>query len=114
MTDWSGIPLNVHGAPLGYVCLTPEAAPGLPLYVKADSIASVQSADGPNAAITYGLSRVVVKENLRVVFRMKAEANTMKPVEVVKVAAGDNGVAPGNILPMPPDVTPAPRRKGRP
>lgn len=77
--DWSGVTCNVHGCPLGFVPLTPSVAPGLPIYVEAKRIVAVQQ-DGPNTAVTYGVARLVVRENIREVFRLRAEADTVENV----------------------------------
>ncbi len=76
-TDWSSVPLNRDECPLGHVVLHPAVAPGYPLYVAADSIITIQE-DGPGAVVGLPTGRLAVRENIREVFRRKAEANTVE------------------------------------
>lgn len=62
--------------------MTPCVEFAEPLYVVADSITSVQPVPG-GAAITYGVARLVVRENLQHVFRMKYEADTVESAKPV-------------------------------
>jgi phosphoserine phosphatase len=95
VTDWSGVPFNACGCPLGYVRLTPAPMPGIPIYVAAESLVVLQE-DGCNTAVITGSGRMVVKENIQEVFRRKARANT---VEVVK-----------SPPPVPPVIYPEPAK----
>ena len=78
-TDWSGVQTNVLGCPMGFIRVTASNPPGNPLLIDAAKIASVEEV-GPTTAITYGISRLLVKENIREVFRMRAESNTVESV----------------------------------
>lgn len=71
------MPLNRSGFPLGTIRVTPCVEYAEPLYVYADSITSVQPVPG-GAAITYGVARLVVRENIQHLFRMKYEADTVE------------------------------------
>jgi hypothetical protein len=57
--------------------LTPTTVPGVPFYVAAGSII-VAEEDGPGTAVVIGIQRLKVRENIREVFRRKAEANTVE------------------------------------
>lgn len=76
-TDWSNVPLNRDGAPMGHVMLTPNVEFSEPVFVVAEAITSVQPVPC-GTAVTHGAFRLVVKENIREVFRRKAEANSVE------------------------------------
>ncbi len=92
-TDWSSVPLNADGVPIGHILLTPTIPPGIPLYVETEWIGTVQE-DGPGTVVGLPTGRLKVQENIREVFRRKAEANTV-----------------GNIAisPPPPTIFPEPK-----
>lgn len=74
--DWSGVPMNCHDAPLGVIRVFPIAHPGKPLYLDAVAIIAAQEDDMGTAITTPG-GRVLVREKINEVFRLKAEANTV-------------------------------------
>lgn len=76
-TDWSGVSMNVLGAPVGHVMLTPNVEFSEPVFVLAAAITSVQPVPC-GTAVTHGAFRLVARENIREVFRRKAEANTVE------------------------------------
>ncbi len=81
-TDWSSVPLNRDDCPMGHVLLHPSAPPGDPIYVAADSILTVQE-QGPGTVVGLPMGRLTVRENIREVFRRKAEANTVEGVTAI-------------------------------
>lgn len=76
-TDWSSVPLNRDDCPIGHVVLHPTSPPGDPIYVAADCILTVQE-QGPCTVVGLPMGRLTVRENIREVFRRKAEANTVE------------------------------------
>lgn len=93
--DWSGVPMNTHGCPLGFIRLTPSLPPGRPIYVAADSIIAVET-EGPNSIVNFGVGRLTVRENVRDVFRLRAEADTVET----------KPATPPMLAEPPPDVKP--------
>ncbi len=78
--DWSNVPMNKDGAPMGHVMLTQSTPPGNAFYVDAASLVLIEEV-GPGTGVIIGLHRLTVRENIREVFRRKAEANTMEKKE---------------------------------
>ena len=99
-TDWSGVPMNMHGCPLGFIRLTPSLPPGRPIYVAADSIIAVET-EGPNSIVNFGVGRLTVRENVREVFRLRAEADTVEirlpPVTPPKPAEQQSEAKPPGV-----------------
>jgi len=83
VVDWSGVPMNAYDAPLGHVRLTPAVEYGRPFFVAASSILTVEEAP-LGTIVGLPLGRLTVRENIREVFRRKAEANTVGATEVVE------------------------------
>lgn len=82
MTDWSGVPLNTSDAPVGHVSLTPQAPPGIPFFVDATAILTIEET-GCGTVVGLPAGRISVKENIREVFRRKAQANTVSAPALV-------------------------------